>query len=556
MSGRHLPWEQYVETLQPHERPMMPGSPATPDHPALLRLAYGGVGVLVSLTGSLGNAAITANTPQLAGALGISAVEVAWLPVVFVMTNACINLLLVKFRMQYGLQLFSRIILTVFVAVTLAHLFVNDFGSALATRAIAGMCAAGMSTLGVLYMMQAFPAAHRLKGLMIGIGLAGFSVPAARIFSSHLLEIGEWQSIHLLELGLSLMSLAVVFGLKMPPSERVKAYEPLDFVTFALFAPGMALLSAVLGLGRIVWWTEAAWIGWALAGSIVLLSAAFMIEHRRKTPLINLRWMAGPDIVRLALSILLVRIVLSEQTSGAVGFLQQMGLGPDQMHGLFIVILAATAIGTLVSVLTLNPEKLWAPIAISLGLIALGAFIDSHATVLTRPENLYFSQSLLAFASALFIGPALVIGMGQVMAKGTQNMISFLIVFQVGQNVGGLAGSAIAGSLQTVREKFHSAQLAQTISPAHPEVALRLQQLSGAYGHTVGDPALRDVEALRLLQQQVSQQAQVLAYNDVFLLIALAALAGAIWTALVHFRPRLQARRDARVAAVLAPAND
>ena len=23
----HLPWEQYVETLKPHERPMMPGSP-------------------------------------------------------------------------------------------------------------------------------------------------------------------------------------------------------------------------------------------------------------------------------------------------------------------------------------------------------------------------------------------------------------------------------------------------------------------------------------------------------------------------------------------------
>lgn len=553
--SRHLPWAQYVETLQPHERPMMPGSPATPDHPSLLRLAYGGVGVLVTLTGSLGNATITANTPQLAGALGISAVEVAWLPVVFVMTNACINLLLVKFRMQYGLQLFSRIILPLFVAVTLAHLFVNDFGSALAARAVAGMCAAGMSTLGILYLMQAFPAAHRMKGLVIGIGLASFSTPAARIFSNHLLEIGEWQSIHLLELGLALMSMAVVFGLRMPPSERLKAFEPLDFVTFALFAPGVALLSAVLGLGRIVWWTEAAWVGWALAGAVVLLGAAFMVEHHRKTPLINLRWMAGPDIVRLTLSILLVRIVLSEQTSGAVGFLQQMGLGPDQMHGLFAVVLAATALGTLVSALTLNPEKLWAPIAISLGLIAVGAFIDSHATVLTRPENLYFSQSLLAFASALFIGPALLIGVSQVMQKGTQNMISFLIVFQVGQNVGGLAGSAIVGTLQTLREKFHSSQLTETISPAHPEVALRLQQLSGAYGRTIGDPSLRDLEALRVLQQQISQQAHVLAYNDVFLMLALASLAGAVWTALVHFRPRLQARRDARAAAAPATAH-
>lgn len=34
----HLPWDQYVETLKPHERPMMPGSPATPDHSWPMRI--------------------------------------------------------------------------------------------------------------------------------------------------------------------------------------------------------------------------------------------------------------------------------------------------------------------------------------------------------------------------------------------------------------------------------------------------------------------------------------------------------------------------------------
>ena len=79
----HLPWADYVETLKPHERPMMPGSPATPDHTLPYRLAYAAVGILV-----------TANTQQLAGALGVTITEAAWLPVVFVMTNACMNLLL------------------------------------------------------------------------------------------------------------------------------------------------------------------------------------------------------------------------------------------------------------------------------------------------------------------------------------------------------------------------------------------------------------------------------------------------------------------------------
>lgn len=546
--GHNLPWEEYEKTLQPHEKPQMPGSPATPDLPGRVRAMYGAVGVLVAMTGSLGNAVVTANIQSLAGHLGITTTEAAWLPVVFVMTNACMNLVLVKFRQQYGLQLFARIMLGVFVAVAIANVFAASYQSELITRAIAGVSGAGMSTLGFLYMIQAFPPAHRLKGLIIGIGMSSLALPLARITSTHLIDVGGWEGLYLSELGLALLSLAAVFALRLPPSQRFKAYEPLDFLTFALFAPGIALLCAVLGLGRLVWWTEAAWIGWALIGSIALLSMAFLIEYYRKNPLINLHFLGGADIIRLILAILLVRAVLSEQTSGSVGFLQQMGVGLDQLHGLFWIILLAMIAGTAVSALTLNMAKLYKPIAIALGLIAIGAFMDSHATVLTRPTNLYLSQALLAFASALFIGPALMIGIVQVLSKSPKNIVSFIVVFSVIQNVGGLAGGALVGSVQVIREKFHSSNLAESITLGDPNVVLRLQQLGGAYQRVQGDVALRTADGYQLLSQQVSQQAQVLAYNDVFLLISIAAALGCVWTTFVHFRPRFVAHRAARQA--------
>lgn len=545
----HLPWAEYVETLKPHERPMLPGSPATPDHALHYRLAYAAIGLLVTATGSIGNAMITANTPQLAGALGISVTEAAWLPTVFVMTNACMNLLLIKFRQQYGLRLFAQIFLIAYAVIGLGALFFEDFQSTLMVRAFAGMASAAMSSLGILYLIQAFPPAHRLKGLVIGIGASSLAIPAVRLFSSHLVELSEWRGFHVFELGLSLLSLAAVFALRLPPSEKMKVFDRLDFVTFALFAPGMALLCAVLGLGRIVWWTEAAWIGWALIGAIVLLTAALLVEYNRKTPLINLKWLAGPDIVRLALAIVGMRIVLSEQTSGAVGLMTQLGLGPDQMHGLFWLILVATAAGTLVSAFTLNMEKLNKPIAIALALIAVGAFIDAHSTVLTRPAQLYFSQALLAFAAAFFIGPALMQGIVQVLQKGAQNLVSFIVVFGIGQNVGGLLGSALVGTLETVREKFHSSQLSEAVTLGDPNVVQRLQQLSGAYGRVISDPALRTAEGQVLLQQQITQQAHVLAYNDVFLLISVFAAIGCAWVTFHHLRPRFLARRAARKTA-------
>jgi len=534
-----LPWHHYVETLQPHERPMMPGSPATPEHTWPYRLAYAGVGLLVTATGSIGSAMITANTQQLAGALGVTMTEAAWLPTVFVMTNACMNLLLIKFRMQYGLRLFAEIFLIAYLFIGLAGLFGEGFTATLVVRAFAGMASAALSSLGILYLIQAFPAAHRLKGLVIGIGASSLAIPSVRLFSNHLVELSDWRGFHVFELGLSLLSLAAVFTLRMPPSERLKAFQPLDFVTFALFAPGIALLCAALGLGRLTWWTETGWIGWALVGAIVLLGAALLIEFNRETPLINLHWIRGPDVLRLAAVILLVRIVLSEQTSGAVGLMTQLGLGPDQLHGLFRMILIATVAGTLTSALTLNPQKLLPPIALALGLIAVGAFLDSHATSLTRPPQLYLSQSLIAFAAAFFIGPALMIGVTQVLQKGPENLVSFIVVFSVGQNVAGLLGSALVGTVETWREKFHSNQLSEAVTLGDPLVVQRLQQLAGAHSQVIGDPAQRAVHAQTLLQQQISQQAHVLAYNDVFLLIAVSAAIGFLWITAVHIRHRL-----------------
>jgi len=137
-------------------------------------------------------------------------------------------------------------------------------------------------------------------------------------------------------------------------------------------------------------------------------------------------------------------------------------------------------------------------------------------------------------------------GFVQVLQKGAQNLVSFIVVFGIGQNVGGLLGSAIVGTLETTREKFHFNQLSEAMTLGDPQVVQRLQQLSGAYARVLGDPALRQAQGQALLQQQITQQAHVLAYNDVFLLISAFAALGCLWVTFHHFLPRLQARAAAR----------
>lgn len=147
----------------PHERPTFPGSPATPNHPTRRRLIYAVIGVLVALTGGLSNALVAANLPYLQGSLGAYAWEMQWLPAAFVITSMSANLMLVKFRQQFGLRRFTEIFLVLYVAIAAAHLFVHGLGSAIAVRAAHGLCGAALSSLGMYYMIQAFPAQHRIK---------------------------------------------------------------------------------------------------------------------------------------------------------------------------------------------------------------------------------------------------------------------------------------------------------------------------------------------------------------------------------------------------------
>lgn len=515
-------------TWEPHERPSLPGSPSTPLHSTHKRWLFAMVGVLVAITGGLGNALVIANLQYLQGALGATTAEMAWLPAAYVMTNVCMNLLLVKFRQQFGLRAFTEVFLVLYALVTFGHLFVNDLNSAIAVRAAHGMVGAALSSLGLYYMIQAFPAKWRLKALVLGLGTAQLALPLARLFSEDLLQIAEWRGLYLFELGMALICLGCVFLLKLPPGDRFKTFEKLDFLTFAILATGVALLCAVLSLGRIDWWLEAPWIGVASACSLVLIMAGLAIEHNRANPLLMTRWLGSGVMIRLALAVVLIRMVLSEQSTGAVGFMQMLNMSYQQMHTLYVVMLAGAIAGLVVSALTINPAHLLMPLVISLALMATGSVMDSFSSNLTRPQNLYVSQFLLGFGGTFFLGPTMVLGTKNVLTN-PRNLVSFSVMFGICQNLGGLMGAALLGTFQIVREKYHSSMIVEHLTLLDPRVAARVQSGGSAYGGVVADPELRNLMGIRSLATAATREANVMAYNDVFMLIAIIAILTMIW---------------------------
>lgn len=533
--------------FKPHERPTLPGSPANPDHPERRRRLYFAIGCLIGITGGLGNALVTVNLNFAQGTLGLNSDESAWLTAAYFMTNVTANLLLVKYRQQFGLQPFIRYTLATYALATLLHLFVHGFWTSVTVRAVSGIAASGLSTLTILYLMQSMPAPKRLIGVMMGISVPQLATPLARVLSPGLLDWGDWHMLYWFELGLALATLAAVMALPLPPSEREKVFEPLDFLTVGLLAPGLWLLIAVLSEGRIQWWTDREWLGWALAGSVVMIAAALLVEHHRPNPLINTRWLGTRQMVRLMLIAAFVRILLSEQAFGSVGLLTVLGMLNDQMVTLNLIVLAASIAGLATAILTFRPDNVARPITIAVVLIAVGAFMDTDATNLTRPSSLYLSQAIIGFAALLFMAQAMVIGIARTLLAGPKNFISFVVLFSLSQSIGGLAGNALLGTFQAIREKVHSHELVQSIVMTDPLVAARIRAGSGAVSGVVGDPALRGAEGAALLAQQVTREAHILAYNDVFMLVGVLAVLTALW----GFAIRWSIRRRGEVSPVI-----
>ena len=325
-----------------------------------------------------------------------------------------------------------------------------------------------------------------------------------------------------------MLSFAAIYLLPLTAPPRVKVIERLDIVSYLFIAVGFGAGAVILVTGRTYWWMEAQWIGELLVVMIGALTVAAVIELNRKTPLIDLRWLFSREMLHFAAVLILFRLMLAEQTAVAGNFFQTTGLQNDQLTGLYGTVALATAAAGLLCAAIMKPGREPGIHMVALFLIAAGAWLDSHATNLTRPHEMYMSQALIAAGGSLFLPPAIASGFTLALRKGPQYILSFIVVFLVTQSLGGLAGSALFGSFITLREKFHSNILAQSMTLTDPLVAARVSQLSAAYGHTIIDPAVLRAEGVALLGSQVTREANILAHNDAFFVIALLAVVAAM----------------------------
>src|SRR5690606_39088917 len=168
----------------------------------------------------------------------------------YVFPSVSLTLLLFKVRAQYGIRNFSEAAIVVYVFVCLAHLWVNDFGTALLFRFVAGAAAAPISSLAFLYILDAFQPARNMNiGLCMALLALAIPRPLTGILSPFLLDLGGVRMFYTFEIGAAMVALGLVYLLPLASPPRVKAIRKLDVVSYIFLAVGLGSFAVALTVG-------------------------------------------------------------------------------------------------------------------------------------------------------------------------------------------------------------------------------------------------------------------------------------------------------------------
>jgi MFS transporter, DHA2 family, multidrug resistance protein len=143
-------------------------------------------------------------------------------------------------------------------------------------------------------------------------------------------------------------------------------------------------------------------------------------------------------------------------------------------------------------------------------------------TIETGPEHLFWPLVLRGASMGFLWVP---LSMAALAGLEGKDLASGAGLFNLTRQLGGSAGIAFLSTLLDHRTAFHRAVLVERVSTYTAAAMERLQALAAAMIAQGSPPAIARQQGLALVDRVVQTQATILAFEDVFLIVAIAFLA-------------------------------
>ena len=454
---------------------------------------------------------INSSLKDIQGALSATIEEGSWISTSYLVAEIIIIPLAAWLAMVLSPRRFAVSISVLFVIASLLCSMAWSLQSMIVFRVLQGLAGGALIPFAFSLVLTKLPLDIRPKGMALFAITATFAPSIGPTIGGWLTENFGWEWIFYINVvpG-ALMTLGLLYGLDRSPP-RWELLRKGDYAGIVTMAIGLGCLQVCLEEGHREDWLESSYI--ITLGSIALISLAcfVILQLSRDNHLVNLR--------------------LLTQRNFLLGSLANIGLGVGLYGTVFVlpVYLAqlqgynALQIGQVIMWLGL-PQLLLIPLvpvlmrhipprficATGFLLFATGSFLSGSLNPDFAGDQFIAIQILRAMGQPLGLVPLSIIATAMIPPSQAGSASS---LYNILRNLGGAMGIAMLATVLDSRAAYYFDILRSHVTPGNPAAAERLTLLTEHLGSAEA--------ALRLLDGQVRQQAQIMAYNDAFHAIAI-----------------------------------
>ncbi len=469
-----------------------------------------------------------ASLNDITGALGATIDEGSWISTGYLVAEIIVIPLTGWLSQIFSVRRYLLVNAILFLLFSVACAWASSLPIMILFRAGQGFTGGVLIPMAFTVILTTLPPAKQPIGLALFAITATFAPSIGPTVGGWLTDNYSWQYIFYLNVipGLALIA-GVWYAIPSKPMQ-LELLKRGDWWGIATMAIGLASLEFFLEEGNRKDWLGSEEIQQAGIITSLTLPLFIWIQFSRKQPLLNLRLLGQRNFG--------ISILVNLATGlGLYGSVYILPLFLAQIAGYNAMTIGETIMWAGIPQLFIIPfmprvmQRFDLRILIAMGLILFGisCFMNSSLTYDTGLDQLRWSQIVRALGQPFVITPLSSVATAGIEPK---QIGSASAVFNVSRNLGGSLGIAILGTLQSVRERFHSNRLVEAISLSNPITRDRLDQLTQFFLTKNGDPVMAQNQAYSMLDKLTRREANVMAYNDCFFFMGCALVAAALLT--------------------------
>ncbi len=461
---------------------------------------------------------------DIAGTLGASSDEISWVPTSYLVAEIVVIPLTAWLAAAFSLKKYLVVNSILFVVFSVCCGQAHSLNTIILFRALQGFTGGVLIPLSFSVILTHLPPSKHPVGMAMFSVTAVFAPAVGPLIGGWLTDTYGWPYIFYLNIIPGILQIASVwFALDNEPM-KLWLLKKGDWLGIATMAIGLASLEIVLDDGnRKDWFGDPGIVKLAWTAAIALVSFV-IIELRSKDPLVDLKLFGRRNFALGSI----VNFVLG---SGLYGFVFILPLYFGVVHGY-----NALQIGEVIIWMGI-PQLAVIPLIPRLMKVVDARLIITAGVLLFGGSTLFTSHLSMAFAGEQFHLPLIFRALGQPMilvpisaiategmAKGRESGAASAL-FNMMRNIGGSIGIAGLSTLLSVRERFHSLRLGESVSLYAQATQDRLSQMAGYFMNRGNDEYSASVRAVGALGGVVRRESFLLSFSDCFFALSLVLLA-------------------------------